>query len=515
MASQILRCVAAVLLLTSCSNTAARRPGSSADRPNAYDLVLSGGRVMDPESGLDGVRNVGIKDGTIRALSEGALSARETLDVRGLIVAPGFIDLHAHGQDNKSNAFQARDGVTTALDLEAGAYPVDMFFANRRDKAILHYGVATGHIPARINVSTGLSPGHPMTREVYLPWYMKFAEKAYAFFADTNPMASLQDPLSESQVEELLEKVDNDLVDGGVGVGFGLDYTPGADDDEIRRVFEVVAKRGVPCFVHMKGVSGLTDMSAMESLLGYAESSGAALHVLHITSMGQKRTPRYLEMIEAARERGMDVTVEAYPYTAGSTYIESAFFDDGWRARLGIDYGDLQWSETGERLTEEIFHTYREQGGLVILHAMTPEIVELAIAHPLVMIASDGVPMLKGGEHPRGAGTYARVLGYYSRELGTIDLMDALRKMTIMPAQRLEAFVPEMRDKGRIRIGADADITVFDPATVIDRATFEDSHQASEGIPHVLVAGTFVVRDGVLVPNVYPGQPIRAPRSSR
>ncbi len=482
--------------------------GAVADDP--LDLVLSGGRVIDPESGLDGVRNVGIRDGRIAAVSKGPLEGRQVLSVSGLVVAPGFIDLHAHGQDNASNAFQARDGVTTALDLEAGSYPVDDLYTTRAERAILHYGVSAGHLPARVKVMTGLSAGHFPTRDVYAAWYERWLGKLLLRFLD--PLASLRKPASEDEIAEVVSTVAQGLDDGGVGIGFGLDYVPGASDEEIRQLFALAAARGVPCFVHMKGVASPTDMSAMETVLGHAEATGASLHLLHITSMGQQRTPRYLEMIQAARARDRDVTVEAYPYTAGSTYIESAFFDEGWRERLGIDYADLQWSETSERLTEESFRKYRRQGGFVIIHMMQPEIVDTALAHPLVMIASDGIPMLKGGEHPRGAGTYARVLGRYSRERRLLSLMDALRKMTLMPARRLERFVPAMRRKGRIRVGADADITVFDAARVIDRATFEDSYQASAGIPHVLVAGTFVVRDGELVTGVYPGQPVRAPR---
>jgi len=485
--------------------------GSTGYCQESFDLVLHGGRVMDPESGLDGIYDVGIRDGKIVALSEAALSANQTLDVSGLVVAPGFIDLHAHGQDNNSNSYQARDGVTTALDLESGAYPVEQYYKNRDGNAILNYGVSSGHIPARINVSDGYSVGHGPTFEVYSPWYMKVLGAVYVFFAGAQgPGSSLKEELDEAQVKQLQQNIEAGLDAGGIGVGFGLDYTPGSDDDEIRKVFEVAAKHHVPCFVHMKGVSSPTDMSSMETILGHAEATGAALHVMHVTSVGQARTPRYLEMIDAARERGMDVTVEAYPYIAGSTTIESAFFDEGWQERLGISYGDLQWSETGERLTAESFRKYREDGGLVIIYAISPEIVQQAMANPLVMIASDGLPMLHGGEHPRGAGTFARVLGYYSRESGVISLMDALGKMTIMPAKRLEEFVPAMRHKGRMKVGADADITVFDPSTVIDKATFENSYQFSEGIEHVLVAGTFVVRVSENVPDVYPGQAIRA-----
>ncbi len=251
-------------------------------------------------------------------------------------------------------------------------------------------------------------------------------------------------------------------------------------------------------------------MSSIKTALNHAQTTGAALHIHHVTSSGQGRTPRYLKLIEAARRKGLNVTVEAYPYTAGSTYIQAAIFDQGWREQLGMDYSDLQWVDTGERLTQDSFLRYRRTGGLVILHMMDQATVDLAIRHPLVMIASDGLPMIRGGEHPRGAGTFSRILGHYTREIGLLDLMTAIRKMTLMPAQTLEATVPVMKNKGRIKIGADADITVFDANEVIDQATYVDSYRPSSGIHHVLLAGIFVVRESKLIADVFPGQAIKS-----
>jgi dihydroorotase len=296
-------------------------------------------------------------------------------------------------------------------------------------------------------------------------------------------------------------------------VGFGIAYVPAARREEILDIFQLAAERQVPCFVHVRSHGAVEPGSAVESVqevIANAAATGAALHIVHITSTGLRQAPICLRLIEGARRRGLDVTTEAYPYTAAMTGLETAIFSEGWQEKMGIGYQDLQWAATGERLTAESFARYRQQGGMVVIHSIPEEIARLAVAHPLVMIASDGM-IADGKGHPRGAGTYARVLGRYVREQRALALMDALRKMTLMPAQRLEKAVPQMRAKGRIKVGADADLTLFDPARVIDRATFENPAQYSEGITHVLVNGIFVVRDGKLVEGIKPGAAIRRP----
>jgi dihydroorotase len=229
--------------------------------------------------------------------------------------------------------------------------------------------------------------------------------------------------------------------------------------------------------------------------------------------MGLRYTPQLISMVEGAQERKLDVTTECYPYTAASTFLQSAIFDPGWQQNLEIDYKDLQWAETGERLTADTFEKYRKQGGIVVIHVIPEEAARTAVANPMVMIASDGMPLSGAKVHPRGQGTFSRVLGHYVREEKALDLMTALKKMTLMPAQRLEKHAPVFKDKGRIRVGADADITVFDPNTVIDKATYEEPLQYSEGIRFVLVNGVPVLKDGQFVEGVFPGRAARAPIS--
>jgi N-acyl-D-aspartate/D-glutamate deacylase len=464
-----------------------------------YDIVLAGGRVMDPATGLDALRHIGLRGSEIAAISMTPLSGTITIDVTGLVVAPGFIDPHAHAQTLEGNRFQARDGVTTALELESGALPIDDWYRSRQGQALLNYGATAGHISSRIAVMhhkerwSDISATRQDTSTPKPDWTYRKATAA--------------------EINGMMAHLERGLAAGALGVGMGPMYTPGAGRDELLRVFELAARHKALAFIHLRSAGEVEpggSIDALQEVLANVAVTGASVHVVHITSMGLRQTGRLLQMIDGARARGLDVTTELYPYTAASTYLQSALFDPGWQERFAIGYGDVQWAATGERLTEETFNRYRARGGFVVIHMIPDEALRAALTHPQVMIGSDGVSLTNGGGHPRGVGTYARVLGRYVRDEQLLDLMSALRKITLMPAQRLEPFVPAMRRKGRIAVGADADLTVFDPARVIDRATYDKPAQFSEGIRHVLVGGTFVVRDEQLVPNVAPGRPIRA-----
>jgi dihydroorotase len=480
-------CIALVCLLP-----ADRAAAQSRD----LDLVLAGGRVLDPETGLDAERDVGVAGGSIVAVSETPLSERlkpegVLIDARGLIVAPGFIDLHAHGQTNRANEFQARDGVTTALELEGGVAAVSDWVRERTGRALLNFGASVSHGTLRVHA---------------MPQY---AEKVKTLGSSAEAEAerelrdALYEPLPEEQTQAMYQLLEKGLREGGLGIGMPHQYYPGADRREIFRVFEFAAEKDVPIYTHVRSMGA----EAIQEVLANAAATGASLHIVHVNSSSLWDLPLVLEILEGARKRGVDVTTEAYPYTAGSTSLESAIFDEGWQERLRMTYNDIQWQDTGERLTEESFKKYREKGGIVIIHMMKPEWIDLAMRTPFVMVASDGMPYAPGA-HPRSAGTFSRVLGQYVRERELIDLMEAVGKMTLLPAKRLEEVAPSMKKKGRIQVGADADITVFDLGTIRDTATFEKDLSFSEGVVHVLVGGVFVVRDSQSVKDVFPGKPV-------
>ncbi len=459
---------------------------AAASGAEQFDVVVANGRVIDPESGLDAVRQIGIRNGKIESISTDPLAGGRIIEARGLIVSPGFIDLHVHDMTNDHHQAEILDGVTAAFELEIGTGDVEKWYAERAGKNVIHYGVSIGHPGTRMAVF-----GDP------------------AAFVPSGRNRAAREPASDRQMAELRERVELGLRQGAVAVGFGIAYTPAASRWEILEMFRAAAKYHASCHVHLRYGRDREPGSSIEGLeevMAAAALTGAPLHLVHVQSTGGPATPRLLQMVAEARGRGLDVTTECYPYTAGMTEIQSALFEPGWQTSLGISYGDLQWAATGERLNAESFERYRKAGGLVLVFSNTEVIVANAVANPLTMIASDGFK-----KHPRGAGTYSRVLGRYVREQQKLSWMAALRKMTIMPAQRLEARVPAMRQKGRIRIGADADLTIFNPQTVEDQSTFSDPGKTSTGIEFVLLNGIPVVESGRLRPGIYVGQAIRAP----
>ncbi len=450
-----------------------------------YDLVLKGGRVMDPESGLDAIRNVGIRAGKIAAISGNSLKGAKEIEATGLVVAPGFIDLHSHGQTPENYRLKARDGVTTALELEIGVSAVPTWYAAREGKALIHFGASVGHVPARMAVMKDTGDWLPRDHAI-----TKVATRA-----------------EQIAIRELLRQ---GLKDGGLGIGFGFSYTPKAGTEELQELFELAGQSKSPTFIHMgHGTLGEPGIAAaLHEVIAMAAVTGAPIHVVHIGASSTSKFDLAMKIIDSARSHGIDITTEAYPYIAGMTRLETAIFDPGFQEKLGISYKDMMWVETGERLTAETFAKYRKQGGLVATFTNTEQMIRKVVAHPRVMIASDGI-MENGKGHPRASGSYARVLGLYVREQQLLPLMDALRKISLMPAQRLESISPAMRNKGRVKVGADADLALFDPAKVIDKATYEKPNLPSEGIPFVLVGGEVVVRNGAVVEGVNPGKGVK------
>src|SRR5215470_1931945 len=389
MARSPVRAFALVELFVAVALTAAIVPAhTKKSGAEIYDIAVIGGRVMDPGSGLDAVRNIGISGDTVKLITSEPIKGRTTIEARGLVVAPGFIDLHQHDHEPRDYAVKVMDGVTSTLELETGTADVDAWYAKRAGKALINFGVSAGHLPARVAVMGDPGGDYPS--------------------GDAAHRAA-----TDKEIAEIKALLVRGLEQGAVAVGTKPGLTPGASNWEMLEVFRVAAQFKAPVVDHQRDTR--TDKATLETkgLLGVEEAfaaaaiTGAPLHIAHVFS------PRVFQMITEAQARGMDVTTECYPYTSGAIPLQSAIFDPGWQERIGIDYKDLIWAETGERLTEESFARYRKTATTkrVIYAVLTEDTVKAAISNPLTMIISDG-----NQYHPREAGTYSRVLGKYVRE---------------------------------------------------------------------------------------------------
>ncbi len=462
-----------------------------------YDIVLSGGRVVDPETKLDAIRNVGIINNRIAQISSEPLKGKEIINVSGLVVAPGFIDMHIHGRSNAEQEYQLHDGVTTALELEWGIEHLGKWYESRKGKALINYGASVNWPFERFKALGKYQNAVDSLMQMTLKGEANIG-------ATTNTiLRAANETISPAEINQTLANIKASLSEGGIGIGVPIGYLPKTNPNEMYRVFQLAGELNTLVYTHVRN----PDIISIQEVITDAVLTNAPLHIVHINSMSLGNIQLSIDMVTAAKNKGFDITTELYPYTAGSTGLQSAMFSDGWQERLGISYGDLQWVATGERLTKETFEAYRKTGGVVIIHVMKPEWIKTGIAAPGVMIASDGMTYAKLA-HPRTAGTFSRVLGKYVREDKVIDLMTALEKMTLLPAKRLENIAPSMRFKGRIQVGADADITIFNPNTIIDKATFEKGLEFSAGVEYVIVNGNFILKNGKTVNNVFPGQAV-------
>ena len=454
--------------------------------PQPYDVAINHGRVIDPASRLDAVRSVGIRSGKIAAISETPLEAENVVDARGLVVSPGFINLHSHSVATAGYRLELLDGVTTVLELEAGGFPIARFGQQLGDAPLTHFGASVGHAWIRMQVVD--------------PDALKALAATGKLDMSGSAFTQTATATQRQQMERMLEA---ELDAGGLGIGFLLDYmTRAVDDAERDMVFAVAARHDVPVFVHVRrGIDG--DPAGLLEVIGAAERHGAAVHICHLNASAMSGVDNWLDEIDAARARGVDVTTEMFPWTSGSAAISSDVFSRNWREIFAIDYSDVQWAETEEWLTEDTFKAYRETrpDGQTMHHYIREDWNRRAIERPHVMVASDAMPLFSYERKvvPNGAGTSTRVLGQYVRDEGLLSLSDAIARLSLYPAQRLEAFAPVFAQKGRIKVGADADIVIFDPATVAAKASYEAPFETPSGIHSVWVAGQLSVQHGELV----------------
>jgi len=443
---------------------------------HVFDLVITGGRVVDPATGYDAVAQVGIDGDTVTYIGDQPLTGSSSLAADGLVVAPGFIDILSYPPDGYGEWFKVADGVTSNLCLHGIDAPTTSFLQNVafHDPPV-NYGGATDQSTHRQREGIGI------------------------------------DPATADEIALLAELADTDILDGALGIHEQPEYVPGVTLDEMLAHGEVAARHGVPLCLHLR--SGRpTDLAAqaaaVDEALTVARRTGCAVHIEHLNSTGGTgRMTDAIAQIDAARAEGMAITACAYPYTYWATYAGTPRFDD-FEAKFGITHADLQVAGTDRRVDPDDWDRIRAENPLTAAFAMSEADVEGMLTVPWTLIGSDGLIGESHNNHPRGAGCFSRVLGVYVRERGVLSLSDALAKMTILPARLLEPASPAMARRGRLQGGAAADITVFDAARISDRADIVEPGRESVGVHHVVVGGRVVRRDQVSDRSVRPGIPL-------
>jgi len=481
-----------------------------------YDLVILNGRVMDPESNFDAVRNLGVKGGKIAKITKDKISGKETIDATGHVVAPGFIDLHAHGQDPYAIKLMLRDGATTVLELEAGAFPVSDYYNERKGKSQANYGASVGHVWARLEAMDGVDP-HGLGL---------YSGAINATAKDGSKWSTERS--TPEDMKKILANVEQGLREGGVGLSFPIGYYTAVGSPEVNKVAGLAKRYNTFITSHVRYLAQIPPSGylGLEEVLSVATANEVPLIMHHVPSNCLALTPDCLDLIDQAQKAGHKVVGEVYPYTFGSSIIGADYLGEGFQERTGMDYKDILYVKTGERMTKELLAKYRKEdpGGMMIMDHIKKEDMLAAFKREGVFFGSDSVPFSddKGGipawdapygvgkGHPRGAGTRGKVLKMV-REDKEIPLMEAIAKLTYLQAKFLEDMVPDMKLRGRLKPGAIADVTIFDPATVTDNSSIETGKNSlpSTGIPYVIVNGTVVVKNSKVLKGVYPGQPIR------
>ncbi len=485
------------------------------------DLVLRGGRVIDPESGRDEVADVAVAGGRVVNVANGLDPAPVDLDVAGHVVTAGFIDLHSHVNSIAGLRLQALDGVTTALELEAGVTPVSAAYeqAGAQGRPV-NYGFAASWALARMEAVAGVE-----------------LDGRLATFLANIADPAWQKSAAPAQVRAMLDRLSADLADGAIGIGVLVGYAPGTDPAEYVQVAGLAAEAGAPTFTHARDMIEMRPGAAIdgaEEIVRAAGETGAQMHYCHLNSTSHRHVDRVLDLVGRAQAAGSRVSTEAYPYGSGMTGIGAAFLAPERLAERGLAPSSLTYAPTGERVaSEERLRELRatDPGGLVIIRLLDEDdpadrrLLMRALEFPSAMVASDAMPLTWTGPdpeptawplrtdaitHPRTAGTFCRALRILAGPDGPLGLTETLRRCSLLPARLLQDRVPAMSRKGRLQPGSDADIVVLDPAKVSDQATYAASTRPSTGIVHVLVNGAFVVRDTRIVDDALPGQPVRA-----
>lgn len=518
-------CLMCMALVTGCGGKVeATNAESAVSSDTEFDVVIMNGRVMDPETNFDGVRNVGVLDGKIALITEESISGKETIDATGHVVAPGFIDFHNHIVNIPfGQRLALRDGVTTPLDMEGGAYPIDMWYAALEGRSQTNYGATVSTAGVREKIA---NPDYDTNSG-------SFIKDVTNPDTTSNPDLQFATLLATSEeLEQMRQMFTEGVKQGGLGIGAIPGYmTEGTKSEETIMWQQVAGEYGLATYIHGRFSSQMpptTGILGTQEFLANVGVYGGGLFVHHVHQQTLDLTAAVLDLIEDAQNKGMNVLAEIYPYYQGQTIVSADFLKpENYQRNMGRDYGDLIEITNMKPLTKERYEEMLETSpqAQVIMGGISEEGMLSALADPRTVVGSDAPPMVIPATgksamdfdvpfdavsgHPRAAGTHAKVLRLV-REKDLMPMMLAVSKMSYMLADWLEENgAKAMSQKGRLQVGKDADITIFNPETVTDNSTFEQGALPSTGIPYVMVNGTIVVKDSKVLEGVYPGKPIK------
>lgn len=489
------------------------------------DVAVVGGRVIDPESRLDAVATVAISGGEIVHVGREVPRAHRTIDASGLVVAPGFIDLHSHAQSLAGARLQALDGVTTAVDLECGAVSIRDWYGHiAQEGRPINYGYSASWAAARARALGGWRPDPRRDGTGFGAFQLLSASGAW-----TGDLGVRERNVMTAVLRDTLDE-------GALGIGVLLGYRPETETEEVEGVVGLAARSAAGAFVHSRSsawTGPVTALDAVRELVTAAERTDGHVHLCHVNSTSGRWMEEIVAALGAAHDRGIRLSTEVYPYARGSTVVGASFLSPSELRREGRSPSSLIYTPTGETVADEnrlVELRRTDPGGLVLTLTFDESdvaeagLLDRALLIPDAAFASDAMPTSepvtpaerwplpeRAFAHPRSAGCFSRVLRELVRERSLLTLPEALRRCTVLPADILAPTAPAMRSKGRLQPGADADVVVFDPDLVSDRATYSRL-ATSTGVRHVLVGGCAVVRDGDLIPDALPGRPVVADR---
>ncbi len=512
---RLIAILSCLVLIVACSTSA----------EDTYDLVILNGRVMDPETGFDAVRNVGIKDGRIATITGEAISGADVIDATDHVVAPGFINTHSHTFAPFDQRLMARDGTTTILDTEMGAADMGLFYDKYAGRSLLNYGVSVGHEPIRINVLDGVGLEH-----VSDPTSAAQARSMSVADDDRNNWAL--DIPSEDQWADMEILFRKGLDAGGLGISSTLEYMAfGVTTNEVFNLQKIVAKYDRVYGIHTR--FGVTEtlpkdfsLGSREAIANFVALDGGGLILSHI--QGAPTWREVYELYTNLFEKDYAILAEYYPSGTGNPNIATPQFQEGV---IGVNNAfDIETMivnpTTGEYYKEdEFFKVQKESPSTLVFVEVVPLdtrkewafMKNVALANDMLAthdangeLVPVDMPFEDYVGHPRNSATYSTVFRL-AREQG-IPLMDIVTNASYAPARFFSQLgLASMQERGRLQEGMVADITIFDPEAITENSSMKLGEQGlpSTGIPYVLVSGVPVVRNSVVDLSVSLGKPIR------